>query len=90
MNILQIATTILGILMSLGYYPQAYKIYRSKSGENISFATYFTFGIGTLLWTIYGFSINDIIIILSFIPGVIGSWLVLFLAFHYRNNKVNL
>lgn len=86
MNILQIATTIVGTIMSLGYFPQAYKIYKSKSSKNISFLTFSVFAIGTLLWVIYGFSIKDMTIIFSFIPGVIGSWLILFLAFKYKNN----
>ena len=88
MNTLQVATTIVGTAMSLGYFPQAYKIYKSKSSKNISFITFSIFAVGTLLWVIYGFSIKDITIILSFIPGVIGSWLILLLAFKYRDNKI--
>ena len=84
MNTLQIVTTIVGIAMSLGYFPQAYKIYKSKSAENISLLTFSVFGLGTLLWTVYGFSIKDLTIILSFIPGVVGSWLILFLALRYK------
>ncbi len=88
MNILQIATTIVGTVMSLGYFPQAYKIYKSKSAENISIFTFSIFSVGTLLWTVYGFSINDITLILAFIPGVIGSWLILFLTFRYKSKKI--
>lgn len=72
--------------MSLAYFPQAYNIYKNKSGFNISIATFVLFGIGTLLWTLYGFSKNDWILIVSFLPGVIGSWLILILTLIYRRN----
>jgi uncharacterized protein with PQ loop repeat len=87
MNALQIATTIVGTMMSLAYFPQAYKMYKNKSGFNISIPTFLLFGIGTTLWTLYGFSINDMTLILSFVPGVVGSWLIFFLAIRYNKVK---
>jgi uncharacterized protein with PQ loop repeat len=86
-NLLQIATVIVGTMMSLAYFPQAYQIYKNKSGFNISIPTFLLFGIGTLLWTVYGISIGDWILIVSFLPGVIGSWLILFLTVRYRHKK---
>ena len=86
-NFLQIATVIVGTMMSLAYFPQAYQIYKNKSGFNISIPTFLLFGIGTLLWTIYGISIGDMILVVSFLPGVVGSWLILFLTIKYRGGK---
>lgn len=82
---LEIVVTLIGIMMSVGYYPQAYKIYKTKSAKDISLYTYIIFGIGTLVWTLYGIYLRDLPIILSFIFGVVGSWLVLGLTLHYRN-----
>lgn len=81
---LEIAATIMGVVMSFGYYPQIYKMLKNKSSENISLAMYIIFGIGTIIWTLYGFYINDFVIISSFIVGVIGSWAVIFLYFLYK------
>ena len=81
---IQIFVTLMGILMSVGYYPQAYTIWKTKSSQNISIFTYTIFSVGTLAWTIYGFYLNDLPIILSFIIGVVGSWLVLGLTIYYR------
>lgn len=89
MKALQILTTITGVVMSLGYFPQAYKLYKSKSPINISIPTFTIFALGTLIWTIYGFALGDLPLILSFMLGVIGSWLVLGLAIYYRRNSVN-
>ncbi len=80
-------TTFLGILMSLGHFPQAYKIYRQKSGASISLITYSIFAVGSLAFVIYGFSVKDNVLIFSFLPGVVGSWLVLGLTLYYKNQK---
>jgi len=85
--ILEILASIMGILMSLGYYPQAYKILKNKSAKDISLISYTLFAVGTLTWFIYGLSINSMPIILSFVLGVIGSWLVLILTIIYHKNK---
>jgi len=92
MKFFQILTTVVGIMMSVGYFPQAYKIYKTKSADNISLVAFIVFALGTLLWTLYGFFINDFVLILSFIIGAIGSWLVLFLSIKYKikakNNQI--
>lgn len=85
--ILELLASIMGILMSLGYYPQAYKIIKNKSSKNISLISYTLFSLGTLTWFIYGLSINSLPIIISFSLGVIGSWLVLILSIIYRKKK---
>jgi len=83
---IEILATIMGILMSLGYYPQAYKIWKTKSARDVSLISFFVFSIGTLTWLIYGFYINDWPIMLSFSLGVVGSWLVLVLTIIYKGN----
>ncbi len=70
--------------MSVSYFLQAWEIYKNKSSENVSIPSFAIFGVGTFTWFIYGISIKDIPIILSFIAGVVGSWLVLALIFVYR------
>ncbi len=83
----------MGVVMSLAYYPQAYKIWRTKSSEDISVFTYLMFGIGTVVWFIYGAYLRDSVIMIGFLFGVIGSWLVLLLSLRYKkripaeNNK---
>ena len=84
MEIFKLLVTIMGVLMSFAYFPQAYNIWKNKSAENISIPTYIIFSLGTLTWFIYGIVIQDMIIIISFIIGVIGSWSVLTLTLKYR------
>lgn len=85
MELFKIFVTITGVVMSLGYYPQAYKIWKNKSAKNISMSAFTIFALGTSVWLIYGFVINDPIIIAGFVFGAIGSWTALILALIYRN-----
>lgn len=74
----------MGFLMSLSYFLQAWEIYKNKSSKNVSMPFFIIFSLGSFIWLIYGMSIKDIPIILSFGAGVTGSWLVLTLIFVYR------
>lgn len=86
-NFIKVIATIMGVVMSLGYFPQAYKVYKNKSSKDISLVAFIIFGLGTLTWFIYGLTIKDFPIIIGFVFGVIGSWLVLILSLIYRNRK---
>lgn len=87
MKIFDIFVTIMGVVMSLGYFPQAYKIWKDKSSSNISIPAFIIFSVGTLTWFIYGIVLKDTTIILGFTLGVIGSWAVLFLTLYYKREK---
>lgn len=87
MKSLEILTTITGIVMSMSYYPQAYLILKNKSSKNVSLVSYLIFGVGTLIWTIYGIVIMNWVVILGFALGTVGSWLVIILYFVYRGSE---
>jgi len=80
-------TTLMGVLISIGYYPQAYRIWKNRSAEEISVASYVVFALGTTTYLAYGFYRDDIVLIAGFLFGSIGSWLVLFLTLYYRRIK---
>ncbi len=86
MDVFRIFVTIMGVVMSLGYYPQAYKIWKNKSAADISLPAFIIFSLGTLTWLIYGIVIHDNPIIISFVLGVIGAWAVMILSFIYKNH----
>ena len=64
-NIIAILATIAGIIMSLGYYPQAIKIIKKKSAKDVSPTTYLMFLPGIVIWLIYGISLNDLPLIIA-------------------------
>lgn len=75
----------MGVIMSLGYYPQAYKIYKTKSANDVSVLTFTILSLGTTTWFIYGLVLKDWPIIAGFTLGVFGSIAVLVLTLKYRN-----
>ena len=85
--IVQWLATITGVLMSLGYFPQAWKVFKTKSAKDISIPSFIIFSIGTASWLCYGLYLHDVTIILSFGLGVVGSWTILILSLVYREKK---
>lgn len=79
--------TIMGVVMSFGYYPQIYRILKTKSVNNISLTSFLIFGVGTTTWFIYGIYLKDWVITLSFIFGVVGSWSIVILNILFRNKN---
>lgn len=80
----KIITTLAGIAMTLSYYPQIWRLLKSKNAGGLSLATYLLFGFGTVVWTAYGIAYSDLMIFVSFAPGAIGSWSIVLLILHYR------
>ena len=74
---IEILASIAGIAMSFASYPQMLKIYRTKSAQNISLITYTIFFLGCIIWIIYGISIKNQPIILSYFIGLFGNMGVL-------------
>lgn len=89
MHYFEIFVTIMGIVMSLGYFPQAYKIWKNKNAESISLVMYIISAIGTATWCVYGILTNNFVVFISFIFGVIGSWTILFLTLRYGKQKIS-
>lgn len=83
-EILYFLTTIMGIVMSLWHFFQAYKIYKTKSWKDVSLVTFSIFAIGSLIRLLYGLNLNQMPIVISFVIGLIGSGSVLFLSIKYR------
>lgn len=79
--------SIMGVVLSLGYYFQAYSIIKKRSAEGVSLSSYIIFAVGTLTWLVYGIALRDLSIITGFFFGVIGSWFVLILMLVYKNKR---
>ena len=86
-SILEILATITGVLMSLAYYPQAFKILKNKSAKDISLAAYSMFGVGSVIWLLWGVAIKSIPVILGYAAGALGSNLVVFLTLYYNSKS---
>ena len=80
-------TTLIGMLAAacttFAFFPQAYKIYRTKCAKDLSLPMYIIFSIGVLLWLIYGIIINNLPVIMA--NGVTFVMCVYILAMIMRN-----
>ena len=56
---------IAGTLTTVSFLPQVIRSWKTKSTHDISFAMLALFGLGMLLWAIYGFQIGSPPIILA-------------------------
>jgi len=84
MKYFQIFVTFAGIMMSLSYYPQAYKIWKNKAADQISVSSYLILAIGGTTWLLYGILLRDFTIFSGFILGCIGAWLVVILTLIFK------
>jgi len=87
MSLLAYFAMTFGIIMAFGYFPQAWKMLKTKSVEDISPFSFWIFFIGNCTWWIYGISIKDMPLMVSPIVGMVGSGLVLFFYYIYKSNK---
>ncbi|MEK6853042.1 MAG: SemiSWEET family transporter [Nanoarchaeota archaeon] len=86
-DVLPIAATITGIIGSIAYFPQIYKIIKRKSVEDISIVTYSIWTLGTLVWLLYGIQIRNKPIIISNSIGLIGATAIITLYIKYKKNN---
>ncbi len=83
MQELEYLMAIIGVIMSFGYYPQAYLIWKRKSGEGVSYLSFGVLAFGTTAWSCYGFYLGSVSIVGAFIFGAIGTSLILILKLYY-------
>jgi len=83
-NILELMATVFGSIMSLAYFPQAFKIYKRKSSADVSIVTYLIFFPGIVIWLLYGIGLNNFALIISNAIAFVGALTVIAAYFIYR------
>ncbi|UCD02818.1 MAG: hypothetical protein JSV63_03475 [Candidatus Aenigmatarchaeota archaeon] len=86
--IVGVLTVIFTILVKLfGFPDQVRKNYINKSTKGVSTTLMIILWTSYLLWTIYGFLRNDIVLIIGHGLGVATTGMILLQIIHYRKNK---
>ncbi len=75
---------IAATLTTLGFFPQALKIYRTRSSKDVSLHTLVQFFIGVVLWMFYGVHIKDAIVIWANAVSLAVMAVTITLYFRYR------
>ena len=82
------AITIIGLIAALfttvSLFPQLIKIYKTKSTKDISTGMFSLFGVGVLLWFVYGVFVNDLPIIVANSLAFIQAAVILFFKAKYK------
>ena len=79
---------IAGILTTTAFIPQVLKIYRTKSGKDISGRMLSLFSAGIVLWLIYGILLNSLPLILSNVVTLLLSLTIIGLKIFYTRSRV--
>jgi len=83
-QILAILTTIAGVIGALGYFPQAFKMYRRKSSADISLGAYVIWFVVSVMWVLYAIDILSYPLLITGTVNVIGSTSVMIFYFKYK------
>jgi MtN3 and saliva related transmembrane protein len=82
------AITIIGLIAALfttiSLIPQLIKIYKTKSTKDISAGMFSLFGVGVLLWFVYGVFVNDLPIIVANSLAFIQATAILIFKAKYK------
>ncbi len=84
MDSIVIVGYIAGALTTISFVPQMIKAWRMRETRDLSLAMLVLFGIGILLWTIYGFWVDSLPIIVANVTTFVLILVLLGLKFRYK------
>ena len=76
--------TVAGALTTFALLPQAYRIWRTRSADDVSLATFVTMSLGIALWTVYGVMIGSAPVVVFNCITLLLSMVILALKVRYR------
>jgi len=78
---------VAGIITTLSFLPQVVRVYRNKSGHDISFWMMLLLALGVILWLIYGFLLWRLPIILANAVTLVLVLAILVLKVYYARSR---
>ena len=78
---------VAGLLTTTAFIPQVWKIYRTKSGKDISARMFSLFSAGIVLWLVYGVLLQSMPLILSNAVTLVLSLTIIGLKLRYREPR---
>lgn len=76
-----------GLLTTTAFIPQVWKIYRTKSGKDISARMFSLFSAGIVLWLVYGVLLQSVPLIASNAVTLVLSLTIIGLKLRYREPR---
>lgn len=78
---------VAAVLTTVSFFPQVHKIWRKKRADDISATAFAAFGLGVLLWLIYGLALHSWPIILANAVTLVLIVAILVLVVRYRVDR---
>jgi MtN3 and saliva related transmembrane protein len=85
MDSAKIIGLVAGLLTTISFIPQVIKTWRSKSAKDLSLVMFLLYCAGMLLWTIYGFMLNELPLILWNVITLVLSLVILFFKIKFKD-----
>ena len=86
-TILGWAVSVIGIATGAAYIPQAARIWKRRSSDDVSILTYVFFLCGQIVYLVYGIRIAQWPLIVGMSANIAGSVAVIGSALRFRNRK---
>lgn len=74
---------IAGALTTVAFVPQVMRIWRTKSGKDVSYGMFLLFSLGVLLWLMYGLALSATPIIIANAVTLVLAVIVIALKYRY-------
>ncbi len=81
--------TVAGLITTSGYIPQIIKGYKTKKLEDLSYFLNIFFGLGMLMWLVYGIAVDSLAIIIANVIGVTLNFIIILMKYYYHQNSLN-
>lgn len=81
---MEIIGYLAGILSVLTFLPQIFKLYRTKSSNDLSAFMIIIFNSSVILWFVYGVSLNNLPMIIANLAIIFLTLIILIMIFIYR------
>jgi len=77
MNLIDLIGYIAAILTTLSFFPQAWKIHKTKQTKDLSLGMFLLFSIGISLWVVYGIcTVTYPIIVANFATLLLAAYIL--------------
>jgi MtN3 and saliva related transmembrane protein len=76
-----------GFCTTLSLVPQLHRIWRAKSAHDLSLAMFFVFGLGVVLWLLYGIGIRSVAVVTTNSVSLVLVVVIYSMAVHYEHES---
>ena len=88
MLFIKVATVVLSLVVTgVGLTTQFQKNHKRRSTEGLSLFYFFILAVSYSFWVIYGFMLQDLVLIIPMSLGALMSWLVVAQFFLYKKRQ---